>query len=272
MISAVGGRAHYIDLIVNLTARDIKTRYKQSLLGYAWAMLFPLATALVYTLVGSVILRARTGGLDFPLYSYFGLLYWNLFAAGITAATESLVAHLSLITKVYFPREVFPIAAVLSKTVDFGFGLVGLLPLLLWFHTAPRLAGLPLALGAGAILLVYATGLGLLLSCANLFYRDVRHVVGIALSLGMFLVPNIYPVTQVPPAWRTLYLLNPVAALTEVSRRALFPQSGRLSALDPATGGSLWPFVAAAALTAAGTLLAGFLVFKRLEPRFAESV
>jgi ABC-type polysaccharide/polyol phosphate export permease len=113
------------ELVENLTIRDIKSRYKQSILGYAWAVANPFIYALIYTILGRYILKQDTK-IAFPVFSYYGLLFWNLFASGVSTGTESLVGNLSLITKVYFPREVFPIAAVLSKLVDFGFGLVGL--------------------------------------------------------------------------------------------------------------------------------------------------
>lgn len=267
------------ELIGNLVARDVKTRYKQSSLGYAWAILNPLSFAVIYTLVGQQIMKVKTGNLPFPIYSYFGLLYWNLFAAGLTAATESLVGNISLITKIYFPREVFPISAALSKIVDFAFGLVGLMPLMLIYHTPLRLSTFPLALLMALILLIYTTGLGMLMACLNLFYRDFRHLVGIALSLGSFLVPNIYAIGLVPKAWRSVYLLNPLAALIEAARRAAFPQSGWLRWVhtDPARPEnqsleSLWLYVGSAALVSITTFLIGYVIFKRNEPRFAEFI
>lgn len=263
----------YRELILGLIGRDVKTRYKQSILGYAWAMLYPLATALIFSIVGQIIMRSNAGGLPYPVFAYFGVLYWNLFSSALTAATESLVSHLNLITKVYFPREVFPVAAVLSKVVDFGFGLVGLIPLLLLFHVRPGpwiLLSIPIA----GIIVLLAIGWGMLLACANLYFRDIRHLVGIVLSLWGFLVPNIYPLHQVPRQWQGVYLLNPIAALIEASRRLAFPQTGWLRAIDPAQGnlGSLWPYVGTALATALVYLVVGFVVFKRNEPRFAEYI
>jgi lipopolysaccharide transport system permease protein len=263
----------YRELILGLIGRDVKTRYKQSVLGYAWAVFYPLATALIFSLVGKVIMRQDTGGLPYPIYAYFGLLYWNLFSSGLTAATESLVSHLNLITKVYFPREVFPIAAVLSKLVDFGFGLVGLVPLLILYRVKPGPLFLVSLVMAGVVVLL-TLGWGMLLACANLYFRDVRHLVGIVLSLWGFLVPNIYPLHQVPKEWQGLYLLNPIAALLEAGRRLAFPQTGWMRVIDPAQGnlGSLWPYVGAALVSALLILAVGFVVFKRNEPRFAEYI
>ncbi len=271
-------RAHR-ELIASLVARDVKTRYKQSALGYVWAILNPLSFAVIYTIVGQYIMKAQVGNLPFPIYSYFGLLFWGLFASGLTAATESLVGNISLITKVYFPREVFPISAVLSKVVDFGFGLLGLIPLLLVYRTPLHWLHLPLLLLMAVILLVYTIGLGLLTSCLNLFFRDFRHLVGIALSLGGFLVPNIYPLSLVPREWRGLYLLNPVAALTEAARRVAFPQTGWLRWVhaddkDPSGQSleSLWYYIGSAAAVSVAVFLVGYIVFKRNESRFAEFI
>jgi lipopolysaccharide transport system permease protein len=267
------------ELIASLVARDVKTRYKQSALGYIWAILNPLSFAVIYTIVGQYIMKAQVGNLPFPIYSYFGLLFWGLFASGLTAATESLVGNISLITKVYFPREVFPISAVLSKVVDFGFGLLGLIPLLLVYRVSLSWLHLPLFLLMAVILLIYTLGLGLLTSCLNLFFRDFRHLVGIALSLGGFLVPNIYPVSLVPREWRGVYLLNPVAALTEAARRVAFPQTGWLRwvhADDKDPGGqsleSMWYYIGSAAAVSVVVFLIGYIVFKRNESRFAEFI
>jgi ABC-type polysaccharide/polyol phosphate export permease len=172
----------YWELILGLIGRDVKTRYKQSVLGYAWAVLYPLATALIFSIVGQIILRQQTGGLPYPVYAYFGLLYWNLFSSGLTAATESLVSHLNLITKVYFPREVFPVAAVLSKLVDFGFGLVGLVPLLIVYRVKPGPLFL-MSLAMAGIVVLLTLGWGMLLACANLYFRDVRHTEDLAGAL-----------------------------------------------------------------------------------------
>jgi lipopolysaccharide transport system permease protein len=267
------------ELIASLVGRDVKTRYKQSALGYVWAVLNPLSFAVIYTIVGQYIMKAQVGDIPFPVYSYFGLLFWGLFSSGLTAATESLVGNIGLITKVYFPREVFPISAVLSKLVDFGFGLVGLVPLLLFYRTPLHWLHLPLMLLMVLILLLYTIGLGLLTACLNLFFRDFRHLVGIALSLGGFLVPNIYPVSLVPPEWRGLYLLNPVAALTEAARRVTFPQTGWLrwvhaDAKNPTQQSleSLWLYIGSAAAVSIAVLIIGYIVFKRNEPRFAEFI
>jgi ABC-type polysaccharide/polyol phosphate export systems, permease component len=251
------------ELVENLVLRDVKTRYKQSLLGYAWAITNPLVVALIYWLVFGTFLKQKSGNIPFPIYAYFGLLFWNLFHTGILQATESLVMHMNLITKVYFPREVFPIAGVLGKLVDFGFGLVGLIPLLLLFPAKPS-AGALLILPLLLIQLLYTFGLGMLCACANLFLRDVRYIVTLTLSLWVYLVPNFYPLEIIPGNWQRFYLLNPLATIVEAARRATFPQTGELA--------PLLPYVGLAAAQAVFFFVVGYVVFKRYESRFAESI
>lgn len=255
------------ELVENLILRDIKSRYKQSILGYAWAVFNPLALAFIYTLVGSVFMRSEVrGGLAFAIHAYFGLLFWNLFSTGLSTATEGLVSHLSLITKVYFPREVFPVSAVLSKLVDFAFGLVGIIPLLVYYKTIPSVSGLFLILPIIAIQIVFTMGLGMLLSCANLFYRDVRYLVQLTLSFWIYLVPNIYTMERLEahPALLPFYLLNPMAVFIETSRRLVFPRTGPI---EP-----LLPYLGIATVLSVTLFFVGYIVFKRYEPRFAESI
>lgn len=248
------------ELIENLVVRDIKARYKQSTLGVAWTILNPLVMALIFTLVGKILFKQNLA-IPFVVYAYFGLLFWNMFASGVTGATESLVSHLGLITKVNVPREVFPISAILAKLIDFGFGLLGCLPLFLWNQIAPSpriVLIIPLLL----IQVVFTAGLGMLFACANLFYRDVRHLIQLLLAAWLYLVPNFYTLDLVTPRYQPLYLLNPIAAIIESARRLAFPQLGDV----------LWEYIAIAAAVSVVTFIVGYVVFKRYEPRFAEYV
>ncbi len=252
------------ELIENLVSRDVKTRYKQSALGYAWAVLNPLIVALTYFIVFGVWLKQGANiAIPYTIYTYFGLLVWNLFAIGLSTATESLVVHLSLITKVYFPREVFPIAAVLSKLVDVGFGLIGLVPILLFCRVAPS-PKIILALLLLVIPVLFTTGLGMLCACANLFFRDVRYLVTMVLGLLAFAVPNMYPLSIIPPRALPIYLLNPVAVTIEAMRRLTFPQTGSV--------GELIPYLYSAIGVSLAVFFVGYAVFKHNEPRFAEFV
>ncbi|MBC8135374.1 MAG: ABC transporter permease [Fibrella sp.] len=252
------------ELIENLVVRDVKTRYKQSALGYAWAALNPLIVALTYYLVfGLWLKQGREIAIPYTIYTYFGLLIWNLFAIGLSTATESLVMHLNLITKVYFPREVFPISAVLSKLVDVGFGLIGLVPLLLFFKIAPS-PKILLAICLLPIPILFTIGLGMLCACANLFFRDVRYLVTMTLGLLAFAVPNMYPIGIIPMEHRGVYLSNPIAVTIEAMRRLTFPQTGSFA--------ELIPYLAIASAVSVAMFFIGYTIFKHNEPRFAEFV
>lgn len=253
------------ELVENLVMRDIKARYKQSVLGYAWAVLNPLVLTFVYYLVGGIFLGQANATFPFAVHICFGVLFWNLFSTGLLTATEGLVSHLSLITKVYFPREVFPVSAVISKLVDFGFGLIGLIPLLLMYRLLPAptiLLCIPLL----AIQLLFTMGLGMLCACANLFYRDVRYLVQLSLGIWLYLVPNIYTLEKVAayPGVYKFYMLNPMAVLIEAYRRAAFPQTGSLI--------ELLPYLGLATVSAVAIFIIGYTVFKRNEARFAEFI
>lgn len=262
MSSLISSLVSHRELIENLVMRDIKARYKQSVLGYAWAFFNPLVYSLTYTLIGKFILKQDTG-VPYPLFAYVGVLFWNVFGTGLASAAESLIAHLGLITKVYFPREVLPISAVISKLFDFVFGLVGVIPFLIVYHIHPSRTAL-LAVPILLILVLFTTGVGMLCATANLFYRDIRYLVVIFTNLLGFLWPNIYTLEQIPERYRALYLLNPVAITIEASRRLAFPQIGSMDAL--------WPFVGISAVVSVLFFFGGYLVFKRYEPYFAEAI
>lgn len=261
-VDAVVNVIAYRDLIKNLVLRDVKARYKQSALGISWAILNPLLFSIIQTLILIYVLKTeKPGGLPAPVFAYFGTLVWNLFATGLSGAAESLVAHLNLITKIYFPREVFPFAAVAGKMVDFGFGLIGLIPLLLIFHVAPSATFL-LLLPVLAIQILFTTGLGLWFAQANLFYRDVRHLIGLLITLWYYAVPVFYPLEKVPSHLQNWYLLNPMATVVDAGRRLAF-QNGT---------GVRWDLVGVAALVSLAVYFVGYAVFKKNEPRFAEAV
>lgn len=262
--ASVANLFRYRELIKNLVLRDVRARYKQATLGVAWAVVNPFLFSLITTFVMIVVLKKEDpGGLPVPVFTYFGVLVWGLFSSALSGAAESLVAHMNLITKVYFPREVFPLAAVAGKVVDFAFGLLGLVPLLVIYHA--KLAFSPMAVLAIPVLfvlLVFTTGLGLLFACANLFYRDVRYLIQLAITLWYYLIPVLYPLDTVPSHLQKWYLLNPVAVLLEASRRLAFSGGA----------GVPWRHVAIATVMSFTLYIIGYIVFKRREPRFAEVV
>lgn len=259
-VGALGTLLQHRELIWSLTLRDIRSRYKQSVLGVAWALLQPLAMMLVYTLVFSRIVRVDTGGIPYPIFSYIALLPWTFFAQGLIASSESLVSNFNLITKIHFPREVFPISATMGKTVDLGLGLVVLVPLFLYYHVHLTWMAL-LALPILAVQVCLLLGIAMLLSSWNLFYRDIRHVVPLLTQVWMYMTPIIYPLDLVPKKYLAFYMLNPMASIMDSFRRVM------LEGKPPA-----WDYLGVAAAVSVVLLVVGYRTFKRLEPVFAETI
>jgi lipopolysaccharide transport system permease protein len=250
-----------LELIEALILRDIRARYAQSLLGIAWALLYPLALSLIQAAVMVFVLRIDTT-IPVVVFTYAGNLFWTLFSNGLSGATDSLVGHMNLVGRLRFPREALPLAAVLGRLPDFAFGLIGLAALVVIF---------PVAIGPGLLLvpalllvqIVFTAGIALMTSSANVFYRDIRHIVALVLTLWYYLVPVLYSVELIPPEFRTIYLANPMAAIIDTSRRLMFPEIGQT--ID-------WQPMGLAVIVAVATFTVGLWVFRRAEPRFAEAI
>ena len=248
------------ELIYSLVIRDIRSRYKQSVLGIAWALLQPLAMTAIFTVVMSVIAKVPTGGIPYPIFAYIAMLPWMFFATSLTSGTECLVGNFNLITKIYFPREVFPIAAVLGKTVDLGLGILVLIPLLFAFHVSVTWWAL-IAIPALIIQVCFLLGITFMLSSANLFYRDIRHVMPLLTQIWMYLTPIIYGLDMVPKKYLALYMLNPMVAIMDAYRKVA------LQGQPP-----LWNYLGYSAVFSVVILVFGYWMFKRLEPKFAEMI
>lgn len=248
------------ELVRSLTRRDIRSRYKQSVLGIAWALLQPLAMTLVFTVVMSHIAKIDTGGTPYPIFAYIAMLPWTFFAGGLTGGSECLVSNYSLITKIYFPREVFPISAILGKMVDLGLGMLVLVPLLIYYHihlTWSVLLVIPLLLIQVCLML----GVTFLLSSWNLFYRDIRHVLPLLVTVWMYMSPVIYGLESVPKRYLTAYMMNPMATIMDGFRGVVL--EGRVPH---------WHYLGIAATVSIAFLIFGYRTFKRLEPAFAETI
>jgi ABC-type polysaccharide/polyol phosphate export permease len=257
MLAALWARR---ELVGTLAVRDIRARYQQSILGIYWTILNPLVTAAVFTVVFSVIAQVPVGDTPYAVFVLAGLVPWSLFANSLVNATNSLVGMAGLLTKVAFPREVLPIAAILARLLDLVVSLAVLLVIMAWYrrplHWTLLLLPIPLA-----VELTFLLGLGLLLSAANLFYRDVAQLLGVVLSLWIFLTPVVYPLERVPPSLRGLIGLNPMTPVVSGFRGLVI--DGQV----PAAG----PLLESAAIALASFIL-GYAVFKWLEPLFAETV
>jgi ABC-2 type transport system permease protein len=263
------------ELLTNLTLRELRSKYKRSILGWTWSMLNPLASMLIYTLVFAFFLKieippGQPSGLSiFALYLVCGLLPWNYLANGLLSGMESLISNANLIKKVYFPREVLVAATIASFLVSFLIEM-GVLLVALLVAGNMVLPWLPPLIVIVAIQSVFVLGLALLLSVLNVYFRDVRHLVAIALQMWFYLTPIVYPVTLVPrrteilgqevPA-RALYELNPMVGFVEAYRDVLYhlrmPAMGTMAYL---VGVSIV------------TLGLGIATFARLQPRLAEEL
>jgi lipopolysaccharide transport system permease protein len=256
----------YRELLYFLVWRDVKVRYKQTALGAAWAILQPLMTAVVFTIFFGRLAGIASDGLPYPLFSYAGLLVWTFFAQGLSQSSNSVVGSAQLITKVYFPRLVIPIAAVLSGLVDLAVALPVLAAMLWYYGIWPGAAVLTVPLLA-LLALVAATGVGLWLSALNVEYRDVRYVVPFLVQLWLFVTPVIYPASVLAPRLQRLGLpawswgINPMAGVVEGFRWAM---------LDAPT--SPGPLIAASAVTGLVLLFSGAWYFRRVERSFADVV
>lgn len=250
----------YRELLYFLVWRDIKVRYKQTILGAAWAVLQPFMTMVVFSFFFGRLAHIPSDGVPYPVFSYTALVPWTFFAHGLMQASSSLVDSANLLTKVYFPRLVIPLAAVLSGVVDFGLAFLVLLGMMLIYGLVPTVHFLWLP---GFVLLAFFTalGVGLWLSAMNVQFRDVRYTVPFLTQLWLFATPIAYPSSLLAEPWRTVYGLNPMAGVVEGFRWAL---------LDiPMTSGSM---LAVSMLVVLALLISGALYFRRMEKTFADEV
>ncbi|MFL6198019.1 MAG: ABC transporter permease [Thermoanaerobaculia bacterium] len=250
----------YRELLWFLVWRDVKVRYKQTVLGAGWAILQPVATMIVFSLFFGRLARMPSDGLPYPVFSFAGLVPWTFFSQGLSQSANSLVGSHNLITKVYFPRLAIPIATVLAGLVDFALAFLVLLVLMLVYGIVPGpevLALAPLLLLA----LVTALGAGLWLSALNVQFRDVRYIVPFLTQLWLFLTPIAYPSSLLGEPWRTVYGLNPMAGVVEGFRWALL-----------GTGEPPGAMLAASVLAALALLASGALYFRRTERTFADVI
>jgi lipopolysaccharide transport system permease protein len=251
------------ELLFFLTWRDVKVRYKQTVLGIAWVVLQPVLTMVVFTVFFGRLagLEAKTGGLPYPLFVYTGLLLWTLFAGAITNAGNSLVINQHLITKTYFPRLVIPLSCVGVALVDFAVAFVVLGGMMLWYGIAagPEMLLLPVVVGLTVLM---SLGVGAALAGLTVAYRDFRYVVPFIAQLWMFLTPVMYPSEIVPERWRWLLAINPMAGLID---------AWRYSMLGWAPGWNPGALVTSAVVTVVLCGL-GLFYFRQVERHFADIV
>jgi len=225
LVSGLRDLIHYRDLLLTLTIHRIKIRYKQSLLGIAWAVLQPLLLMVVYTVIFSVVTKVPHGGTPYAVFVYAALLPWTFFSTSITTASTSLVSHNNLITKVYFPREILRLTFVLAALFDFAMASVVLAVLLAIYHV-PVTAGIVLVLPLLVIAFTFALSLSLFLSAFQVRFRDIGIAMALIMQLWMFATPVVYPLSVVPQRFLTLYSLNPMAGVVENFRQIVLEHAG----------------------------------------------
>ena len=255
----------YRELIYFLTWRDIIVRYKQTVLGAAWAVINPLINMVVLQVVfGNFAGMEAEGGVPGPLFRFASVLPWGLFAGALNAAGRSMLSNRSILTKVYFPRLVIPIASVFSGLVDFFIGLLVLIGMMFFWHQplSWNILALPLVV---LFALVTALGTGLWFSALNVLYRDVGYVLPVLTQLLLFISPVGYSTSQVALKWQWLYALNPIVGVIESFRWALL---GTM----PTPGLPLWQIVSISAAVAVFLLITGLFYFRRMERSFADMV
>jgi lipopolysaccharide transport system permease protein len=250
----------YRELLYFLTWRDIKVRYKQTVLGAAWAIIQPFFTMVVFSLFFGRLAGIPSDGIPYPLFAYTALVPWSFFAGGLNNSANSLVGNANLLKKVYFPRLAIPLSTVLAGVIDFVLAFVVLLGMLLFYGMVPTLniVWLPLLV---LLALVTALGVGLWLSALNVQFRDVRYTIPFLTQFWLFATPIAYPSTLLAEPWRTLYGINPMVGVVEGFRWAL---------LGTATAPGLMILVSA--LAALGLLVSGAYYFRRMEKSFADVV
>lgn len=247
-------------LLWHMTVRHLRGQYKQSFLGYAWAFVNPLSQMLILSFVFSTILRIPSQDVPYPLFLLVGLVPWIFFSSTVSSATDSVVGAASLVTKVYFPREVLPTAAMLTKLVDLGFGILILIGLMVYFGHPPQWTAVWLPV-LFFIHILFTLGLAFPLAALNVFFHDVRFLVGVVLLMWFYMTPVIYPVELVPDRYRILFDLNPNSLFINAYRRVLLEGTG--PGLDRVFLG---------AVIALSTFLIGYYLFKRMESGFADRI
>src|SRR5579884_220182 len=210
----------YRELLYFLAWRDVKVRYKQTVLGAAWAILQPFTTMVVFSIFFGYLAHLPSDGIPYPVFSYSALVPWTFFTTAVTQATNSLIAHERVITKVYFPRLILPVAALLAGIPDLLIAFAVLIILMLGYGISPTVAIVTTPLFAGVAMMA-ALAAGLWLSALNVQYRDLRYVTPFLIQCWLFATPIVYPSTLLPEPWRTLYGINPMAGVIEGIRWAL---------------------------------------------------
>ena len=249
----------YRELLYFLVWRDVKVRYKQAALGAGWAVLQPTMAMVIFTVIFGRLVKLPTDGSPYPVFVYAGLLPWTFFSNAVTTASNSLVNNANVISKVYFPRLMVPLAAVGAGLVDFAVAFLLLIVLLVWYHVplTPYFALVPVYL---FLTMVAAVGVGTILSALTVNYRDFRWVLPFMMQVWLYATPVTYASSVVPQKWRVAFGLNPMSGLVDGFRAAVLGRP------------PLWTLVETSALVSVATLVLGLVYFQQVERTFVDVV
>jgi lipopolysaccharide transport system permease protein len=249
----------YWELLAFLVWRDVKIRYRQTLLGGAWALLQPFIAMLIFSFIFNRLAHVQSDGPPYKLFAYAGLVPWTFFSASVTQSSNSLIANHQLVSKVYFPRIFIPLGSVLALLLDLALSLSLFAVMMIYYRwpLTPAVLWLPVFL-LGAILA--ASGTGLILSALNVSFRDVKYAVPFMVQMGLFVTPVIYPVRYVPARWQALMGLNPMAGVVIGFRHALLGSAAS------------WQVIGVSLFTSVILFVAGLLIFRRMETKFADII
>lgn len=251
----------YKELLHTFVWRNIKVRYRQTSIGVAWAVLQPLLTMVVFSIFFGGLAKVPSEGVPYPVFVFAGLLYWNLFSAALTNASNSMVDSAGMIQKIYFPRLILPLSAILTPLIDFVLSFLVLVGLMAWFGFLPNWHGIVL-LPALVFMTVFAVlGLGLGFASLNVKYRDVRHALPFFIQLLMFLSPVIYPTSIIPLRFQWIAYLNPMTGVITAARASLLGNA----TVD-------WALLAISLAVSLGLLFGGLWYFKKTESFFADVI
>lgn len=252
----------YKDLFYFLVLRDIKVLYKQTVLGFAWAIIRPVFSMVVFTIIFGNIAQVNSDGVPYAVFSYVALVPWTYFAAALTGSTESLIGNSAMLTKVYFPRLVFPMAPVFAKLLDFAIAFLIIIVMMIWFGIAPtvNVLWLPVLI---VLMILTASGIGMWLAAMAVQYRDVKHAMSFATQLLMYAAPVVWPVSALTERFgetaRLIYGLYPMAGVIEGFRAALLN-----------TTPMPWDLIGLGTVSAIVIALSGAFYFRRMEGVFAD--
>ncbi len=248
----------YRDLFWFLVKRDIKTRYAQSVMGVGWAVIQPVFSMIVFTVVFGNIAKINSEGIPYAIFSYTALVPWTYFSSSVTDSSRSLISSKNLITKVYFPRLVIPIAPVLAKLIDFGISFLILIGMMIWFGITPSVwaAFIPIFV---LIMMLTAAGAGMWLTALAIQYRDIQYGSSFLIQLLMYISPVIYPASSVPEKFQLVYALNPMVGVIEGFRAVLL-----------GTRSMPWFYIGVGSASAIVLFISGVLYFRHMERYFAD--